>query len=108
VERAVSVQDAAPLSPLNRVRAFLAWRRERPALLKGAIAFHDAPEPVVAFTRTHGDARLLCVFNLGAAPAGFDTGGFGPISPAGGHGFNGALSGAGVALEPFDAFFATY
>jgi len=108
VERAVSVQDAAPLSPLNRVRAFLAWRRERPALLKGAIAFHDAPEPVVAFTRTHGDARLLCVFNLGAAPASFDTGGFGPISPAGGHGFNGALSGAGVALEPFDAFFATY
>ncbi len=113
VERAVSVQDAAPLSPLNRARAFLHWRRDQTALIKGEIAFHDAPDPVVAFTRTHDDRRMLCVFNLGAAPAsfdvgGFDTAGFGPLSPLDGHGFGGALAGAVVALDAFDAFFATY
>jgi alpha-glucosidase len=107
-DRAVGEQDHDPASPLNRVRSFLRWRREQAELRKGDIAFHDATEPVVAFTRTHGDGRLLCVFNLGGAAASFDTGGFGPISPAGGHGFGGRLEGAGVALPPCDAFFARY
>jgi alpha-glucosidase len=108
VDRAVSEQDHEPGSPLNRVRAFLRWRREQTALLKGDVDFHDAPEPVVAFTRQTGDMRMLCVFNMGRAAASFDTGGFGPIGPLGGHGFGGRLEGAGVALQPYDAFFARY
>ena len=106
-ERAVSLQDADPTSPLNRARAFLRWRREQPALIRGDVTFHDAPEPVLAFSRTLDDVRLLCVFNLGEAAASFDTGGFGPVSPLGGHGFGGAMAGAGVRLGGFDAFFAT-
>ncbi len=108
VDRAVSVQDAETLSPLNRARGFLAWRKGHDELIKGDMVFHDAPEPVLAFTRSLGETRTLCVFNLGAAAASFDTGGFGPVSPLGGHGFGGALGGAGVALGPWDAFFARY
>ena len=53
---------------LNFARAFLAWRKTQPALVEGAIAFVDAPEPVLAFERTHGDARVLAVFNLSPEP----------------------------------------
>jgi alpha-glucosidase len=107
-DRAVSVQDHQPDSPLERTRAFLRWRKGHPALLKGSVGFHDAPEPVVVFTREHEGVRTLCVFNLGRDAASFDTSGFGPISPLGGHGFGGALTGAGVALGGYEAFFASY
>ncbi|MGF1658958.1 MAG: alpha-glucosidase [Rubrimonas sp.] len=108
LSRAVSLQEGDPASPLERARAFLAWRRERPELKSGDIAFHDAEEPVLAFTRSLGDSRLLCAFNLGGRAASFDTGGFGPVSPCPGHGFSAHLEGAGAALGPFDAFFAIY
>ena len=108
VAKAVSLQDADPRSPLAVARAFLAWRRGQAPLAKGSIAFHDAPEPVLAFTRAHEGERLLCVFNLGDRPASFDTGGFGPVAPLHGHGFGGALAGAGVTLGRYDAFFANY
>ena len=106
VDRAVSSQEADPRSALNRARGFLAWRKARPELVRGDMAFHEADEPVLAFTRSHAAARTLCVFNLGPAPARFDAAGFGPLGPLGGHGFGGALEGAGVALGPWDAFFA--
>jgi alpha-glucosidase len=77
-------------------------------LLKGEIAFHDAPDPVVAFTREHDDARLLCVFNLGETGAGFDVSGFGPVRPLEGHGFTAERRDDRVSLDAFDAFFATY
>ena len=46
--------------------AFLRWRKTLPALQWGSIEFHDAPEPVLAFTRHHADQSLLVAFNLSA------------------------------------------
>jgi alpha-glucosidase len=68
--RAISVaaQEADPSSVLNRVRAFLAWRRGQPALTAGSITFLDAPEPVLAFRRDGEGQSLLAVFNLSAQP----------------------------------------
>ena len=106
--RSAATQDADPRSCLARARAFLRWRRERPELVRGAIAFHDAPEPVLAFTRAEGDARTLCLFNLGERRASFEARDFAPMAPLHGHGFGGALEGTGVTLGPFDAFFASY
>ena len=106
--RAVSTQARDRASPLSRARTFLGWRRQRPELLRGDIAFHDAPEPLLAFTRALGAARLLCVFNAGRAPATFDASGLGAPAPLEEHGFTGALEGGAVRLAPFDAFFATY
>jgi len=75
-ERAVDVHEADARSPLHFMRRLLAWRRTQPALLTGDIAFLDAPEPVLALTRTpeHGGPgpALLCLFNLGAKPIAFD------------------------------------
>ncbi len=66
--RAVSVQEGDDASVLNALRAFLAFRKDQPALIKGAIRFLDAPEPVLAFERTHEGTTLTCVFNLSAKP----------------------------------------
>ncbi|WP_407060993.1 alpha-amylase family glycosyl hydrolase [Agrilutibacter solisilvae] len=69
VARNVAAQEDDPHSVLNATRAFLHWRRAQPALCTGAIAFVDAPEPVLAFVREpHGHAALLAVFNLSGAP----------------------------------------
>ncbi len=66
---AMDRQDQDPNSTLTFTRRFLAWRRTQPALITGDITFLDAPEPVLAFVRTAGDDRVLCVFNLGKEPA---------------------------------------
>ncbi|TVQ58302.1 MAG: alpha-glucosidase [Rhodobacteraceae bacterium] len=107
VSHCVDRQDHDTDSPLNRVRAFLGWRRGQPALLKGSIAFHDAPETVAAFTREADGARLYCAFNLGAEAVAF-TPQPGPLTPDEGAGFGGALHGDVLRLSPLDAFFARY
>lgn len=55
-------------STLRRFRRFLAWRHRQPALMAGDIRFLDAPEPVLAFERTHPEQRFLVVFNLSDEP----------------------------------------
>ena len=57
-------QDAADDSPLNATRRFLRWRKSHPALVEGDIAFLDAPEPILAFVRRHGNDAMLVAFNL--------------------------------------------
>ncbi|MFT4198750.1 MAG: alpha-glucosidase family protein [Pseudoxanthomonas sp.] len=66
VARNVQAQQADPHSVLQRVRAFLHWRRRQPALVEGGIEFLDAPEPVLAFVRTHPAGDRLVAFNLSA------------------------------------------
>jgi alpha-glucosidase len=104
VDRAVSVQEPDPKSALNRVRRFLAWRRERPELAKGAVVFRDAPEPVVAFERAHDGARTLCAFNLGPEPATLALAPGETAEAAEGAGFGGSAAGGAVALGPWEAF----
>ncbi|WP_149194155.1 alpha-glucosidase family protein [Luteimonas suaedae] len=64
--RSVARQEADPDSVLAAVRRFLRWRKAHPALVEGDIRFLDAPEPVLAFTRSHGGESLLVAFNLSA------------------------------------------
>lgn len=66
---AVSVQQDDPLSVLSAVRAFLAWRKTRPALREGTITFYDTAEPVLMFRREHAGQVVLLAFNLSADPA---------------------------------------
>lgn len=60
----VAAQEADTDSVLHGTRAFLHWRKQHPALVQGAIRFLDAPEPVLAFERMHGEQSLLLAFNL--------------------------------------------
>ncbi|WP_022974402.1 alpha-amylase family glycosyl hydrolase, partial [Xanthomonas maliensis] len=66
---AVSVQQADPTSVLHAVQAFLAWRKQHPALREGSIRFAQTAEPVLMFERAHAGQTLLLAFNLSAVPA---------------------------------------
>lgn len=50
---------------VNGTRRLIALRSREPALRLGSLRFLDAPGPLLAFERTHGDDTLTCVFNLG-------------------------------------------
>ncbi len=73
--RAVDVQEASDGSLLHHYRAVIAARRASPVLREGDIAFHDLPEPMLAFTRSIGEAGMTCVYNLGPTPVALTLGG---------------------------------
>ncbi|MES2835235.1 MAG: alpha-glucosidase [Pseudomonadota bacterium] len=62
---AVDAQEANPASVLHAARRLLALRRAHPTLRTGEMVLLDAAGPLLAFTRTSGDERLMAVFNLG-------------------------------------------
>jgi alpha-glucosidase len=66
--RALAVDAQGAGSMLEFTRAMIALRRARQALRDGDFVALDAPEPVLAFERRAGSERMLCLFNLGAAP----------------------------------------
>lgn len=78
--RNVAALEADPTSVLHYYRAMLAFRKGSAALREGRTAFIDAPEPVLAFTRSTAGETLTCLFNLGPnpvslpAPAGLPVG----------------------------------
>ncbi|WP_323014944.1 alpha-glucosidase family protein [Devosia sp.] len=96
----VADQNADPASLLAFYRALVAWRKTLTALRQGAIAFHKAPEPILAFTRRHEAEEIFCVFNLSPAPVeiqleGRSAGmGLEPVSNAA------VLAGPGLHLGP--------
>ncbi|KAF1688183.1 alpha-glucosidase [Pseudoxanthomonas broegbernensis] len=92
-------QHADPGSTLNAFRAFMRWRREQPALVRGSIAFLDTAEPVLAFVREHQGQRMLAAFNLSDAAASLPlpSGGW---TLAQGHGLASASIDGGVASLP--------
>lgn len=105
VARAVGVQEADPGSILAFYRRMLAWRRERPALARGGLAIVAETPTLLAFTRDHAGATILCAFNLGDAEARL------PLPPGGwvvleGTGFAPRVEGGEAVLPPHEALFA--
>ena len=72
---ALDRQARDPAAMLTFTRDVLKLRKDHSALCDGDIKFLDAPENVLAFTRGKGADRILCVFNLSAAPAAFTPSG---------------------------------
>ena len=100
----VAAQHAERDSVLNFFRNFTTWRRAHPALAIGDIRFFDVPEPVLMFSRTLGDQRLLAAFNLGPRAVAVDM----PASTMAldGHGLTGSIdTGGKLALDGFGGFF---
>jgi alpha-glucosidase len=69
---AAAGQEADAESTLNFTRRFLDLRRTLPALQTGEARVLDAPAGVLAFERTCGGERLLCLFEMAGATARFD------------------------------------
>ena len=60
----VKTQDGSPPSVLSFYRAMLEFRKDRNELQLGSTLFHDALEPLLAFSRKYEETTLLCLFNL--------------------------------------------
>ncbi len=79
VSRAIDRQNRDQDSVLNFTRRVIAFRKASAALRLGTIVFLPSPETCVAFIRSFGPEKALCVFNIGDAPVAFsppDTGGW--------------------------------
>lgn len=103
----VAAQDGDPASTLNATRAFLRWRKRLPALQFGDISFIDAPEPILAFTRSIDSQRLLVVFNLSAQPVRWVMPHGSNAQPMEGHGLqSGAQDGVELVLPAHAVYYA--
>ncbi|WP_338844545.1 alpha-amylase family glycosyl hydrolase [Massilia sp. W12] len=106
VARAVLQQTQDPDSAYNFACAFLRWRKQWPQLLRGGIAFYDAPEPVLALVRSQpGAPTLLAAFNLGREDLAFDWPQAAAARSMQGHGFSGSATGASITLPGWSAWF---
>ncbi len=61
---AVDRQENDPNSLLSFYRHFLAWRKTQPALLYGEFSLLAEHPQLLAYVRTHGAEKILCLFNL--------------------------------------------
>lgn len=69
----VESQEKDEDSVLHFTRAFLKWRRTKPALIAGDIEFvNTGSEAVLAFRRIAPEETVLCVFNLTDAPQAYN------------------------------------
>jgi alpha-glucosidase len=75
----VAAQRVDPGSMLSLHRALLALRRAQPALSVGDWTPVDAEGNVLAWLRTHGDARFLVALNLDPGPASLPFDGSGEV-----------------------------
>ena len=102
-------QEAHAGSTLHAVRCFLQWRRQQPALVRGSVAFVDAPDHTVLLVRRHGAQAVAAAFNLSGELVRVDAGRFGAgttLAPLVGHGLGGTLEHGQIMLPAFGAFFA--
>ncbi|MGM0534580.1 MAG: alpha-amylase family glycosyl hydrolase [Pseudomonadota bacterium] len=65
---AVDQQEHDPDSLLSATRAFLAFRRTQPALVKGDIHYHPLRDEVICLERHHLGERLLVALNFAGEP----------------------------------------
>jgi alpha-glucosidase len=72
-ELAVDAQQHDARSTLNLTRRLLEFRRRHPALRTGTLRFIEMPASLLAFERSAGNERLLCVFNFGEATQSLPT-----------------------------------
>jgi len=107
-ELSVAAQDSRADSVLNGVRHLMQWRKSHPALVTGDIAFLDADEPVLAFTRRSAEESLLVVFNLSAKPQTWRMPtALGSPTPLADHGLcAGELRDGALNLPPRGVFYA--
>lgn len=66
---AVDQQMVDHQSLLAYFTGLLAWRKQQPALIHGAMVVWPSHPQVLVFERQHGDQRVLCAFNFSEQPA---------------------------------------
>ena len=102
---AVDRQDGDPESVLNSTRAFLHWRKRQEALRTGDMAFVDAGEGLLVFSRRTAAQSLLCAFNITDSERQFELDAI--EGDAGCPTATGERAGHRVTLPAYGVFFAT-
>jgi alpha-glucosidase len=103
----VAAQAAQADSPLNRLRAFLAWRRLQPALLSGGLELHDTAEPVLALTRRGPAQAMFVAFNLSPSEQEIALPTDDRLQALEGHGLvSGRIEQGRLLLPPYGVLFA--
>ena len=100
----VAAQEGKRDSLLEHYCRFIAFRRGFPAFAKGDIEFLASDGDVIAFTRSHGNERIACVFNLGADAAELPLD-LRPVEELAGHGFSGTNENGRMRLGSYGAWF---
>lgn len=104
-DRAVDMQLHLPGSTLNRLKRFLNWRRDIPALRCGSMKFLDMPATILAFERTSGSQTVMCIFNLDGRDAMVPISEERAGSPMDGHGFGCVREADELCIPGWGAFF---
>lgn len=102
---AVDLQTADRGSTLAFTKQLLAFRKARPALQTGEIAFLDAPEGLLAFERRLHETPCLAAFNLTDRPITWTppNGGWQAVAL---EGLTGSIDGDRVSLPPWAGLIA--
>ena len=82
---------------LNHVKALLAWRRQRPALVTGELRFEPTAGPVLAFRRQSSRQSVWCAFNFSGQERACEWRG----NVLGQFGAHGACEASRVLLGPY-------
>ena len=101
---AVNAQEGVKGSLLEYYRALIRVRADHPALIKGAIRFHDAPESVLMFERIFESEVLLVIINMSERKTQVNY--KGDLSAITDASFGGILDGKLIKLESYGAFIA--
>ena len=98
----VAEQEKDEDSVLNYFRSMIALRKGSRALQVGAMTFLEAPAGVLAFERTEGDERLVCVFNISGKPVTWAPDSLSVLS------IKSQTGGAGASLPAYSGYIAEY
>lgn len=104
----VDLQQTLPGSTLNRLRTFLAWRNQVPALRRGSLRLLKTDNPILAFERTCGGETIICVFNFSAEEASVQLEAEQLGVPCEGHGFGAPSGGGRLRLPANGAYFGKH
>ncbi|MGB0204385.1 MAG: alpha-amylase family glycosyl hydrolase [Neptuniibacter sp.] len=101
----VELQNQAKDSLLNKVRGFVKWRSQQPALVKGAIQILENTGEALCWIRTFNDQSIYIAINLTGEAITLTSPkeSFLVLQKTG---FNGYLHGGDIVLPPYQALFA--
>ena len=109
LDKSVRQQVSSVDSLLSFYTTLLHWRKRQPALLDGDMTLLAAHPQVLAYIRSGGEQRLLCVFNFSSEPAVWAIDAACElVSVAQASGLNGAqCHEKEIRLQPWSGLFAT-
>lgn len=101
----VEMQEQQNDSTLHKMRQFIQWRQQQPALIKGDMELVEETGEAFVFTRQSDEQSLLVAINMTGTELTVPYSGT-LKSVLTGHGFSGRYENGAMVLPPYQALFA--